>query len=200
MQDALTQKRHDDAFLYFKEGVISVLSGADGLAGVQGTLDDQRLRLITGLHQLTALMNIDLGGTLAFSSTQFKAYAKKLEALRALICGQSLVWVAETHLRWLGLPLVARADYEPIQTSDALVDEQTRQIAMANDLELFDNGLIDDATLADRLGVGSVSDPAKLAARAARTAAPPVTPPVGPAMPPPAPQTPADATDKKDAA
>jgi hypothetical protein len=198
MQDSLTQKRHDDAFLYFKEGVIAILSGADGLAGLQGTLDDQRLRLITGLHQLTALMNIDLGGTLAFSSTQFKAYAKKLEALRALICGQVLCWVATCHLQWQGLALEARADYEPIQTSDALVDQQTRQIEMANDFQLFDNGLIDDATLADRLGVGAVSDPAKLAGRADRMAAL-AAPAPAPAKPP-NPQTPVDNTDTKEAA
>lgn len=165
---ALMEKRHDDAFAYFKDGVISILSGGDGLASLQGTLDGQRLRLITGLHQLTALMNIDLGGTLAFSSTQFKAYAKKLEALRAIICGQIMVWIASLHLQWQGLALVARADYEPIQTSDAYVDQQTRQLEIENDFELFDNGLIDDATLADRLGVGQVSDPAKLTGRADR--------------------------------
>lgn len=131
--------KHDDTLVYVKDSSTTVLNVAQGLQGLKEPQQMNRHRLVMALDQLPTLMGIDSGGTLAYASTQWRVYTKKLEYMRGLVNG-IIVMIANLELRLRGLPLTARADVEPIRTSDKLADEQARSIQIVNEYRLVDEG------------------------------------------------------------
>jgi hypothetical protein len=165
MAGIMADRRHGDSLGYMMGGLIEPLNGAEGLKSLEGTLQGLLLRLCTSLLQPVTLMNLHVGGTLAYSDTEWRVHAEQLEDLRAFV-NSALVWVASQHLMYLGMSCTARVDTEKIQASDALADQQAEQLKIANFFTLFDNGLIADDDLAMTLTGSGVVDAEKLAKRA----------------------------------
>lgn len=163
---ALDQLKGKNVLSYIKEGNLTTLDGSAGLAALDPVHAARRVRLITGLLQPLSLMNMHVGGTLAYSDTEWRVHAQQLEDLRAFVNGV-LRWVADVHLRFTGCLSKCRVDTQAIQTSDALKDEQKRKIFIANELTLFDNGLKSDDDLAHDTTGSGVVDGEKLAKRSA---------------------------------
>ncbi len=190
---ALEQLKGKNVLSYIKEGNLKTLDGSAGLAALDPIHASRRVRLITALLQPLSLMNMHVGGTLAYSDTEWRVHAQQLEDLRAFVNGV-LRWAADTHLRYLGSPSKCRVDAQAIQTSDALKDEQKRKIFIANELTLFDNGLKSDDDLAHDTTGSGVVDADKLAKRGA--AVPGATGVDDPADPSPEPADPAEESKK----
>lgn len=127
-----------DVFISLKGSEVNTIAGGD-LRGTEGTLAMQRHRLVMAVDQPPTLLGIDTGGTLAYSSTQWKAYALKLEALRGLV-NEVLVRLANLHLQLLGLPLVAKAEVNPIRSEDLLLAAQARAVEISNSKQLIGMG------------------------------------------------------------
>lgn len=163
---ALDQLKGKNVLSYIKEGNLTTLDGSAGLAALDPVHAARRVRLITGLLQPLSLMNMHVGGTLAYSDTEWRVHAQQLEDLRAFVNGV-LRWAADVHLRFTGSLSKCRVDTQAIQTSDALKDEQKRKIFIANELTLFDNGLKSDDDLAHDTTGSGVVDGEKLAKRSA---------------------------------
>jgi hypothetical protein len=158
----------DDSFTLPSGAKANVLNAGEGMAGAVTVLEMRRLRLCQSLDHLPSLLGITDGGTLAYSSTQWKQYASKLEALRGFVNG-ILTRIANLHLRTLGLNLTARADTEPIQTTDRLNEARARAEEIRNALALVDRGYQSDDDAATQLTGGDVVDKAR--AQAAHEAA-----------------------------
>lgn len=175
----------DDVLYMLAGSDADIIRGGDGLPALDGTFERRRLRICQSLDQLPNLMGITDGGTQAYSSVQWKAYATKLEALRAFV-NAVMVWIANLHLRLLGMPLVARAEVEPIQTSDKMVDASARKVEIENEERLIRMGFRSPADACQSLTGSGVVDEAKSDAYfAAPAAAPAALPtPTDPTDPP----------------
>lgn len=167
--DGMENIKYKNYLSFMIEGDLGILDGSAGLAALDPVEKSRIVRLITALLQPLSLMNMHVGGTLAYSDTEWRVHATQLEDLRAFE-NNILRWAANMHLRYLGLTSRCRMESKAIQTSDALKDEQTRKIFVGNELTLFDNGLQTDDDLAHHTTGSGVADPDKLAERPAGAA------------------------------
>lgn len=162
LKDLMNALLASDQFIMPKGSEPRVLSGAEGLRSLEGTLTMQRHRLVMALDQLPGLLGITDGGTQAYTVAQYKLAMKKLEWIRAFV-NSVLVLLANLHLRLLGSSLTARADTEPMSPLDALADQQARQIEIANEYALVDRGAQSEEDAAINLtGSGPVKRQARL--------------------------------------
>jgi hypothetical protein len=162
LKDIMNNLVASDQFIMPKGAQPAVLSGAEGLRSLEGTLQMQRHRLVMALDQLPGMLGITDGGTQAYTVAQYKLMMKKLEFLRAYVNGV-LLRLANLHLRLLGMPLTARADVEPMSSIDALTDQQARAAEIANELTLVSAGYLSDEDAAVNLtGSGPVRRQARL--------------------------------------
>jgi hypothetical protein len=159
LQALMEQIKAKDVFIFTAGSEPKVLQGGN-LQGTEGTLAMQRHRLVMAVDQPPTLLGIDSGGTLAYSSTQWKAYALKLEALRALV-NTVLVRLANLHLRLLGLPLVAKAEVQPIRSEDLLMAAQARAVEISNSKQLIGMGFATAEGECVKLTGSGVVDPEK---------------------------------------
>ncbi len=112
-------------------------------------LAQRRLRVIQGLDHPPALVGVTDGGTQAYAGIQLRQYGGKLTGV-AQDPDRAVEWIANLDLRARGVDMVARVEREPIVLTDALIDQQARQIEINNLLALVDRGIIspDDAAMA----------------------------------------------------
>lgn len=139
----------DDQLFGLKGGEVKPLTLADGMRGMKDPLEMRRIRLATSLRHPATMLNITQGGTQAYSSTEWKSYAKLLETMRGSVVG-TLVKLANLHLRYSGINAVAKAEVVSIQTSDKKADEEARKLKIGNEQELLRMGLStgDDSSVA----------------------------------------------------
>jgi hypothetical protein len=159
LQTLMEQIKASDTFIFTKGSEPKTLNGGN-LQGTEGTLEMQRHRLVMAVDQPPTLLGIDTGGTLAYSSTQWKAYALKLEALRDFV-NTIIVQIANLHFRLLGVPLVAKAEVQPIRSEDMLMLAQSRQIEIQNERQLIVMGFTAPEDACVRLTGSGVVDKEK---------------------------------------
>lgn len=178
LTELMSRQSFKKVFVRLEGTEVKTISGADSLKALDSTFEARRMRLISALDQLPTLMGADTGGTLAYSSTQFMAQAKKLERKRNFILAVA-VMIAALHLRLLGTSLTARADVEPIRASEAFQDEQARQLQILNEQAIFRMGLTTGTDMAHALTRSGIADEARFQEWASTPAAPPpvATPP-----------------------
>jgi hypothetical protein len=145
--DMLPNLKADDTITLPGGAKANVINAGAGLPGLEGTLKMRRLRVCQSLLQPPNMLGITDGGTMAYSEVQWKQYVQGLEALRAFV-NSILLWVANLHLRLLGLPLIARADTKPIDSGDRLKDAQADEKQRENTFALVRAGMksIEDAS------------------------------------------------------
>lgn len=148
-----------DDLLIMPNGAKASMLQAD-MDGIEEPLKLRRLRVILSLDQLPNLMGVTEGGTQAYAQEQSRVYYNKLESLRSKV-NAILVKVANLHLRLLGLPLVARAKVEPIQTRDRLSVAQAREIEIRNAEALVNRGYLSDNEASMELTGSEPVDPAR---------------------------------------
>ena len=148
----------DDQLFGVKGGEVKQLTLADGLRGLQSPLEMRRLRLAQSLRHPATMLGITQGGTQAYSTTEWKSYAKNLEAMRGAVVA-TIVKLANLHLRYSGINAVAKAEIIPIQTSDKKADEEARKLQIENEKSLMVMGFSmgDDSSVA--LTGSKVADP-----------------------------------------
>ena len=139
LTDMMGDMKADDTFIYPEGGMVKILNGAEGMAGLQQPLEQLRLRMCMALDTLPSLLGITDGGTQAYSSVNWGVQAKKIESLRAFV-NHVLCRAFNLHLQLIGLPLRTKAESDPIRSSDALVDEQAKQYRITNEQALVDAG------------------------------------------------------------
>lgn len=121
-------------------GKASALNIAPG-AGVADLLTQRRLRVAQALDHPPALIGITDGGTQAYASVQLRQYGAKLTGVAA-DPDRALEWIANLDLRARGVDMIARVEREPIVLTDALIDQQARQIEISNGFALVNAGII----------------------------------------------------------
>jgi hypothetical protein len=141
----------------------NVLNAGQGLESMSSAFERRRIRICQSLDHLPNLLGITDGGTLAYASVQWRHYAGKIEALRGFV-NHILVAVANLHLRLLGLPLVARAEVTPLQSSDRMADAQADWQEMKTRREKWLAGLISDEDFGYLSTEAAPTDPARMAA------------------------------------
>ena len=137
-------------------GKASALNVAPGSA-VGELLTQRRLRVAQSLDHPPALIGITDGGTQAYASVQLRQYGAKMTGV-AHDPDRAVEWIANLDLRARGVDMIARVEREPIILTDALVDQQARQLQINNELTLVDRGLLDPAAAAMALTGTGVFD------------------------------------------
>jgi hypothetical protein len=135
----------DDVFMYPKDGMVSVLNGANGMSSLDPILQQKRMRMCQALDTLPNLLGVTDGGTQGYSSVQWGVQAKKIESFRKFV-NHLLCKAFNLHLRLRGINATVRAEAEPIRATDAYTDQQARQLQIANTQALVDAGYIDRNT------------------------------------------------------
>ena len=141
--------------------------------GLTDLLSARRLRVVQSLDQLPVLVGItEGGGTTQGATEQSRSYYNKLRAFRAFV-NAGLVQIANLHLRYLGLNLIARAETEPMVPRDKAAENTAEAVNITNTLTLLDNGFISDEDAAQRLTGSAVVDAARTQAAISRRMATP---------------------------
>lgn len=122
--DRFSQMASDDALLSDTNAKIETIEGGKGLPNADGLLQWFQRRMVQSVGTRPFLLGINDSTTEAQAREQFKLEANVLERIRAAAVSV-LVRAATLHLRLLGINAVARAVYEPIRTTDALIEAQT---------------------------------------------------------------------------
>lgn len=153
----------DQQLFGMKGGDVKTLTLADGMRGLKDPLEMRRLRLAMALDHPATMLGITQGGTQAYSGIEWKSYAKKLESMRGHVI-ETLVKLANLHLRYCGINAIAKAEIKKIETSDKKADEEARKLAIENETALIDMGFStgDDSSVA--LTGTKVADPVRYAA------------------------------------
>ena len=113
----------DDWMVLGANGKAVMMQGGT-FAGLDMILKEMRSRVVRGLKQLPIMMAFQEGSTEGHTTVQWQVYARRLEGIRSAVLAPILKAIS-LHLRLLGLNLHAVAKYEPIRTTDKLVDSQT---------------------------------------------------------------------------
>ena len=130
-----------DFILMATGGKASALSPSPG-GGLGELLTQRRLRVAQSLDHPPALIGITDGGTQAYATVQMRQYGAKLTSV-AHDPDRAVEWIANLDLRARGMDMIARVEREPIVLTDALVDQQARQLEINNILTLVDRGMLD---------------------------------------------------------
>jgi len=109
----------------------STMMQGGSFAGLEAILAEMRSRIVRGLKQLPIMMAFQQGSTEGHTSVQWQVYARRLEAIRAAVL-LPILEACNLHLRLLGLNMYAVAKYQPIRTTDALVEANTKAVQLAN--------------------------------------------------------------------
>jgi hypothetical protein len=131
----------DDAIVHDSQGTgTEKIDG--GAFNFDPILNFLRHRIVEALNSLPTLHGINDGNAQTYVSVEWAIYAAGLHTLRDVACFP-LVRAANTHLRLLGMPLVAQLQAKPIRTNDDLQDAQTEATKILNAVAKRDQGWID---------------------------------------------------------
>ena len=156
-----------------KGGGASAVNVALG-SGVPEILVQRRLRGAQALDHPPALIGITDGGTQAYASVQLRQYGAKLTGVAA-DPDRTVEWIGNLDLRARGVDMIVRIEREPIVLTDALIDQQARQLEQRNGFELVDRGVLSPEDNATRLSGTGMYDMSR-----AYAASPPVIQPAKP--------------------
>ena len=161
-----------DNLHYDASGKVLTIEGGKGLTSLEPILVYLRQRIMQALKTLPTLMGINDGATQTYTSVEFAVYAAGLESIRALVV-DILVKAATLHLRLLGLPLIAKAVYEKIRTTDAQIEANTEATRIRNAITKRDQGWItQDQASQEITGSDAVAEAPAIAAPTAPGTAP----------------------------
>jgi hypothetical protein len=132
--DAAANMKADDNMFYDQAGGLQVIEGGKGFAALNSILTYLRQRIVQSLKTLPTLMGINDGSTQTYTTVEWAIYAKGLESVRKAVV-DVILSCANLHLRLLGLPLKAVAEYEPIRTTDSLIEANTETVQIQNEKE-----------------------------------------------------------------
>lgn len=150
---------HNDQIYSLKGGEVKPIDLAAGLAGTDPAMQRRMIRIASALRHPATMLNIPVGGTQGLGVTNWRAYAKQLESLRAF-GAQPVISLANLHLRLLGLPFTARLKAEKIQTTDRMLDAQADQINLQNTLtKRNQNWISNEEASIEATGSGPYADP-----------------------------------------
>ncbi|HEY3265539.1 MAG TPA: hypothetical protein VGM37_01335 [Armatimonadota bacterium] len=153
----------DDTLFLPGNGKIDILEGGRGFGNNTAVMDVFARRLTQSLKTLPIFLGINDSTTETQATVQFAVQALILEQLRATAVSV-IVWAANLHLRLLGNPAKAKAVYEAIRTTDALVEAQTDQIRLNVNKELVRLGAITPDEFARRMTGSGMADKSKAGA------------------------------------
>ncbi len=158
-------------------GEASALNPSAG-SGLAELLTQRRLRVAQSLDHPPALIGITDGGTQAYATVQLQQYGAKMTGV-AQDPDRAVEWIANLDLRARGVDMIARVERVPIVLTDALLDQQARQLDINNTLTLVDRGLLDPAEAAMALTGTGLFDVSRVYAPvfSAATKIPPVQQP-----------------------
>lgn len=123
----------DDAFFHGVTDQVSIIGAGGKMPDVKAIYDIYRWRLIIALKQNPVLMGFVDGSTETWSDVQWEIYAKGTAAIVSK-ASAPLLAAANLHLRLLGLPYKAVAEYQPIRSVQRLADGQAEAVEIANEI------------------------------------------------------------------
>lgn len=160
MKATLDSLTSSDSIIMATGGEASTLNLSAG-SGLGELLTQRRLRVAQSLDHPPALIGITDGGTQAYATVQLRQYGAKLTGV-AHDPDRAIEWIANLDLRARGVDMIARVERKPIVLTDALIDQQARQLLINNILTLVDRGLMDPAEAALLLTGTGVFDKARV--------------------------------------
>lgn len=123
----------DDAFFHDIKSEVNITGSGGQWPNVQEIYNIIRWRLIVALKQMPTLMGVVEGNTETWSSVDWQIYAKGLETL-VQVASKPLVDTAQLHLQLLGMPYTVQAEYSPVRANQRMVDAQSEQIELDNEI------------------------------------------------------------------
>lgn len=129
MAAGVSTLRADDYLVVDITATVEAIEGGKGLGNQQEYLQMFQRRLIQSIGTQPFMVGMNDTTTETQAREQFKLQALVLERVRACAL-EPLRRIANLHLRLMGSPAVARVEYEPIRTTDALIEAQTAQIEL----------------------------------------------------------------------
>jgi len=124
----------DDAFFHDIKSKVSVNGSGGAWPNVSEIYNILRWRLIMALKEMPTLMGVVEGNTETWSSVDWQIYAKGLETLVA-IAAEPLIKSAQLHLQLLGMEYIVEAEFTPVRANQRMVDAQSEQIEIDNELQ-----------------------------------------------------------------
>ncbi len=123
----------DDALFHDIKSVVSTKGSGGAWPNVKDIYDILRWRIVMAAKEMPTLMGIVEGNTETWSSVDWQIYAKGLETLVSK-AARPLIEAAQLHLQLLGMPYVVHAEFEPVRANQRMVDAQSEQIEIDNEL------------------------------------------------------------------
>lgn len=137
-QSAFRTLEVDDAFWHGIKSTVGVVGSGKEMPDVSKIFDILRYRLTVALKQNPVLMGFVNGSTETWSDVQWEIYGKGGQAMVEK-AAQPLIRAASLHLRLLGIPAVAEAEFSPIRSIQRLEDAQAEQVEIANEVAKVSN-------------------------------------------------------------
>ena len=139
---------HDDTYFHDVDEEIGVTGSGGTWPDIEQIYSIFRYRLILALKEMPTLMGVVEGSTDTWSSVDWQIYSKGLETTLK-VAAKPVIEGAELHLQLLGLPFIIEAEYSPVRANQRMVDAQSEQIEIGNELQKIFAGFItqDDASL-----------------------------------------------------
>lgn len=180
---AVSKRSPADNVVFDSNGTFQTVEGSQGFAALKEILVYLRQRIVQALKTLPTLMGINDGATQTYTSVEWSIYAAGLQTVQGIVA-ELLVKTANLHLQLQGLPLVAKAAYSPIRTTDDLIEAQAEALRLSNGLKKLYMGWISNEDLCLEItGTKPVGDPPEdigaLIGVAPEPETPPVTAPAG---------------------
>ena len=124
----------DDAFFHDVKSKVSV----NGSGGAWPNINDPwgllRWRLMMALHEMPTMMGVVEGSTETWSSVDWQVYAKGMES-QVEKAATPLLGAGQLHLQLLGMPYTVDAEYAPIRANQRMVDAQSEQLEIDNEIK-----------------------------------------------------------------
>lgn len=157
-----SQMAADDALLSDVNAKIETIEGGKGLDNSEGILTRLERRMVQSIGTRPFLLGLNDSTTEAQAREQFKLECLVLERIRSA-AASILVRVATLHLRLLGVNATAKAVYEPIRTTDALIEAQTAATELSTAGRRAAMGISSMETVAQDVSGSGLADEAQAA-------------------------------------
>ena len=116
---------------------------AGSFVGMEPVIQHKDFRQIRALNELATTIGRPNAGAQTYTGAEYQLKAADSETLREGVMAP-ILRLCNLHLRLMGLPLVARAEYEPIRRVDQVQEENALQVKTDRIFKWVDRGYITD--------------------------------------------------------
>jgi hypothetical protein len=128
------QLNADDAFFHDIKSKVGVNGSGGAWPNINDIWNLLRWRLMMALHEMPTMMGVVEGSTETWSSVDWQVYAKGME-VGVVKAATPILDAGQLHLQLMGMPYIIEAEYAPIRANQRMVDAQSEQLEIENEIK-----------------------------------------------------------------